>query len=950
MKPKENSLNQNIYNQISRKGALENDKKLLMKKLGFNNLSHTYLTEEKNSLNKNYSLIANSLPSLKIETKKHTKQTSFINVNINLNNVLKNHYTITNQKSKNKSLIKNYKKSSYSLSKKSGRIISMNRNNKSMAVLPTVPIYKKIGMSDYSLNKINKILYNEAKNNNISSINSTTAQNSIKTNQNVNSNNDLLNISPKIKPIRKVKSKKRLNTHNNNNNSSTPNLLNEHKKTIVVNKEKPCKIVDHNLYKNYKNRNKANEKKRDKFIIKSPDKKDDNSKSKNKANKKLNKTAHVTNNKNQNIFAILEKEKEKNNIENKSENKEKDKKVYNLTGSNGNSDETKKESCLNLHKVFDQKIMDNIDKKNIINGIISNNMKINLNDKNISNISRNNNQNININEQITINVENINNNITNLKNNKVEDNEDCKYISTQKLSLTHIDINMKNEFKNIIKKYSNSLSNSENKNNDEHNDSMNNNNIFNCEEDEKEEVINYNHNKDEQNKINYSDINNCENVYHNNNNDVTNNEENSSIKTHKNMYKKLCDLNNMQEMSKKEEKEIQGEQDNKSGQTQTTVDKNNIISKFMKQPMYNISPRFLINEVSLNTKFNLPNKSFMFINDIEKENKSLPIINYKKILKLNDKSIYNLLSYSYDNYSSLISINKLVRNKINKSLKNIFSHVMDDFQFKYNKFLKVLDYTFIKKEILLNHKKTHLFNMEIKCQIISLEPKKSYEIGCNYISFNKKYDYIWKFDIQNVKDIKLWLCTELDIINNTYKKFTYTSQVVSFNYNDEIKLQLNIFSKGNNIDPISIEWTEPIESSIPSEIYEKSTFKSSVEFDQLRACEVETQILFWKNTLPKESEELIEDFKQIFEKFFKIKNIYFDESKFYFFKIEMKANKIGLLKQNKFSTFDINIIDYKSNLKNEIQCIYLMNSNYYTKKMDIRIGSLVTIYIVDMKR
>ena len=64
----------------------------------------------------------------------------------------------------------------------------------------------------------------------------------------------------------------------------------------------------------------------------------------------------------------------------------------------------------------------------------------------------------------------------------------------------------------------------------------------------------------------------------------------------------------------------------------------------------------------------------------------------------------------------------------------------------------------------------------------------------------------------------------------------------------------------------------------------------------------------------------------------------------------MKADKIGLLKQNKFSTFDINIIDKKSNLKNEIQCIYLMNSNYYTKKMDIKLGSLVTIYIVDMKR
>jgi len=34
------------------------------------------------------------------------------------------------------------------------------------------------------------------------------------------------------------------------------------------------------------------------------------------------------------------------------------------------------------------------------------------------------------------------------------------------------------------------------------------------------------------------------------------------------------------------------------------------------------------------------------------------------------------------------------------------------------------------------------------------------------------------------------------------------------------------------------------------------------------------------------------------------------------------------LKQNKFSSFDINIIDSKSNIKNEIQCIFLMNSNY----------------------
>ena len=64
----------------------------------------------------------------------------------------------------------------------------------------------------------------------------------------------------------------------------------------------------------------------------------------------------------------------------------------------------------------------------------------------------------------------------------------------------------------------------------------------------------------------------------------------------------------------------------------------------------------------------------------------------------------------------------------------------------------------------------------------------------------------------------------------------------------------------------------------------------------------------------------------------------------------MEANKIGLLKQNKFSSFDINIIDSKSNIKNEIQCIFLMNSNYNNKVMDIRLGTDVTLYIIDMKR
>lgn len=71
---------------------------------------------------------------------------------------------------------------------------------------------------------------------------------------------------------------------------------------------------------------------------------------------------------------------------------------------------------------------------------------------------------------------------------------------------------------------------------------------------------------------------------------------------------------------------------------------------------------------------------------------------------------------------------------------------------------------------------------------------------------------------------------------------------------------------------------------------------------------------------------------------------------FIFFKIITIANKTGVIKQNKFMSFDINIVEYTSNIKNEIQCIYLMNSNFYTKSMEIRLGTIVTFYIVDMMR
>ena len=903
MKLKENMSNKSsfYYNQISKKGLLENDKKLLLKKFGFINFHLSQGNLNFDNINThNYSLIENSLLSIKNESRKPIKTT------ININNIKNNDKVNNSQKNnqiKTKNIIQNIQKN-YS-SNNSCLKKNKHKYNQSMSSLP---LNTNINTKDKSDKQFYKMR------NNVSSVNATatTAQNSIKTNIGLLSNMDM------IKPIQKNKSKNKIENIKAKN-CSTPNLFDKVHNHVNLNKEKPNKIYNNSTYLS-----KTNKKQIAKKII--------NNRNKEKLNKyndiiekEINKTMQNFYNKNNDNL---------NNHINKTNEKE----IKNITENNENSDNTKKESTKELHKIFNDKILQNIDKKNLINDIIINNLELNQNKK--FNSRNNEQQNININEQVTINI---------------EENDKQREVKDNKILIPHTD-SMLDKINN--NKNSSNKESTKNKKNDRNNKNINDNNInsdniyqnysnYESFEEEKEENVMINNiNDDGKKRYTIFNENEKENKYVNEKH-KKNSKENSS--THENVYKNMNYLDKDKNISKQEEQEFRPECDRQSDQTQTTLDKNYILSKFIKQPIYDISSRYL-NEENVNLKHILPSKKFLFITDIEEEIKRMPIISFKKILNLSDKSLFNLLSFSYDNYLSIISLNNLVKNKVVKSLKAIFQHAINDFKHKYESFLKVIDYNFIQKNFMLNHKKNNLLNLEIKCEIITEEINKSYEIGCNYISNNKNYDYLWKIDIKNKKDVNIWICTELNKINNASKNFTYTSQVSSFCHGDMINLQFNIFSEGNIINPISIEWTEPAISLVPGGVFEKSKYISPYSFDQIRACEVETQILFWKNILPENDGDIVNEVKKIYGKFFDIQNIRYDVSKFYFFKVEMKANKIGCLKSNKFSKFDINIIDYNENVENEIQCIYLMNSYYYSQKMDIRIGTKVILYIVDMKR
>ena len=433
--------------------------------------------------------------------------------------------------------------------------------------------------------------------------------------------------------------------------------------------------------------------------------------------------------------------------------------------------------------------------------------------------------------------------------------------------------------------------------------------------------------KDKQNKINndsdFTESNKRNVFYYNNNNNIYGTNSNNNNNNN--------NVNN-----------IQNNSENKSENFK-------IYRLLSKNYSYNVSTRDIHDEVAKKFNHENPNINYFFISEVEKKNKNIINLNKKKFLKLKDIPIFKILSFGIDNYLPLINSDIYIKNKINKSLYNIYENLILSFKFTYKDYLEVTHYRFEQNKVKsFYNDNSYILDLILNCKIISKSVERSVELSCNYSSNNKKYDYLWKFDLQKKTKINKWITTEINTMKNYYKTISYTSQVSSFSYGDEIQFQINLFNINNILEPSSVEWFAPVVSFINYQVYENTKFINNIPYDPLRACEVEKQILLWHDKFSKEQMLVFEEIKAIFEKMFKIKNIYFDKSKYSFYKIVMVPKKIGFLSRNKYCSFDINIIDYNIPAKNEIQCIYYINTNNYTNKMDIRLGNTLTLYIVDM--
>jgi hypothetical protein len=643
-----------------------------------------------------------------------------------------------------------------------------------------------------------------------------------------------------------------------------------------------------------------------------------------------------------------------------------------IKNNNNNISDNDNESCILTDNERNSERKINISNDKITNLINNNNINI------INSINNNNNNNLNsINytttNNIIYNTNNTNNNfnISNRNNVNNNNNEKDEKTNNNNSSINNSEIienysseetvnnnnNIIDNIKNFTTEISTNNNNTENNKIKENNNNNEDDDYYNIKDDEN--IENFDINSDEEmennsiknkNKIinskSYSKTNNKNNLNNNNNN-------NKYLNTHINNVFSLNNLNfNF----------------NKFSSNNNNFNINNNISE--------VNNYLLDDEhIEFNNRQEYNNCNFKFINDIKTENLNLKNINYEKFI--NCKGLLNIFYFLYDNFKNLMKINKKFKNLILNILNNKYNYIINDFNRNFSEILKIENYKYINREIIKNNnknKKINSFSLYLKCLIIPCEYTKkyldiSYEISYEYLinnlnkktnknkknnNNNNKFIQIFKFDIRNNKNFPIWFCSEIDEKNFNKRRLIYTSPILNLTINDYIIFKIDLI-ENNNCFIENIKFNQ-LKLEIPHKnYYEKEAYKNDIIYDQMRDCEIENMILCWNdyNNINNKDNFFFNDLnyiKKSFEKNFEIIDIVYDISKLIFIKIKMKAVKIGLINKNRIFNLNIEIVDKNKFIINE--CIYIATVNTFTnyKKIQIRKGTIITLYITDIKK
>ena len=387
---------------------------------------------------------------------------------------------------------------------------------------------------------------------------------------------------------------------------------------------------------------------------------------------------------------------------------------------------------------------------------------------------------------------------------------------------------------------------------------------------------------------------------------------------------------------------------------------NNKFSNFLRDNHSNVSALGLLDDEHIIIRNHQEEVSkFKFIHEVLKNNLSYENISIKKFLALDNKCTFNIFSFLYDNYKIIMTTGKKIKNAFNLTLKSKFSYIIENFKSKYKEILQFESFKFIQSEtIMLKKKKIPIFSIFFKCKIKETPYLLKYE-GISYeITYSFKnsqsrnkdslYYQIYKFYIRKNKYYPIWICSEMDERNYSQRRLVYSSPVQNYVEKDHIILKIDLIEGNNFIYDINFLDIKILEA--PQNLYEKGVFKSEIGYDGMRDCEIENMILRWNNAnnLIKNSEMLFY-IKRTFGNYFSFKEIKYDISKIIFFKIKMQAEKVGIIKKNRIFNINLQILNETSEITNE--CIYIGCVNTFTqnKILQIRKGTIIILYITDLK-
>ena len=282
---------------------------------------------------------------------------------------------------------------------------------------------------------------------------------------------------------------------------------------------------------------------------------------------------------------------------------------------------------------------------------------------------------------------------------------------------------------------------------------------------------------------------------------------------------------------------------------------------------------------------------------------------YCKDILFNNDYNFMISSKIYKKHKLIIRFILSIRPRITKTNKKIV-----------NKRFKIGFYEYVKNKINKNEDNNNNDNQN------QIQPKKTKEkIFTTYI-----FEIIDKLHPKN-----FWVFKENTTFHYDENNKAYYNDIMQFRLGDNALINMSLISELGIIDFDNIFWFKAKMETIK----EIKTHK----------CEVENMIFEWNKIVLLDKGEIVKkNLNELFSDNFIIKDIYYDDVGYFFFKIILKAYKIGICSGKEGNLgIKIHVLPINSSITNEIKkngLIYDENN-----ELAINVGDVITFYISQNK-